>query len=136
MESGLRIHGGHLVEIFSVPGEYTRIGELYGFPILVKTESSIREGVEVKQNRFFIEGEYKYTYNNGQIVMADHKVAVTNFLNALDRIPKLMHKTTIRIINHTHWANTNGWNRRAAFTAKRRMLPPVGGCSPPPSNTN
>ena len=71
-------------------GEYLPIGELYGFPILVKTESSIREGVEVKQNRFFIEGEYKYTYNNGQIAMADHKAAATNFLNALDRIPKLM----------------------------------------------
>lgn len=71
-------------------GEYARIGELYGFPILVKTENSIREGMEVKQNRFFIEGEYKYTYNNGQIAMADHKAAATNFLNALDRIPKLM----------------------------------------------
>ena len=71
-------------------GEYTRIGELYGFPILVKTESSIREGMEAKQNRFFVGGEYKYTYNNGLIAMADHKAAATNFLNALDRIPKLM----------------------------------------------
>ncbi len=70
-------------------GEYLPIGELYGFPILVKTESSIREGVEVKQNRFFIEGAYKYTYNNGQLAMSDHKAAATNFLNALDRIPKL-----------------------------------------------
>ena len=71
-------------------GEYLPIGELYGFPILVKTESSVREGVEVKQNRFFIEGAYKYTYNNGQLAMSDHKAAATNFLNALDRIPKLM----------------------------------------------
>ena len=71
-------------------GEYVPIGELYGFPILVKTESSIREGVEVKQNRFFIEGAYKYTYNNGQLAMSDHKAAATNFLNALDRIPKLI----------------------------------------------
>ena len=71
-------------------GEYSPIGELYGFPILVKTESSIREGVEVKQNRFFIEGAYKYTYNNGQLAMADHKAAATNFLNALERIPKLI----------------------------------------------
>jgi len=71
-------------------GEYLPIGELYGFPILVKTEKSIREGMEVKQNRFFIEGAYKYTYNNGQLAMADHKAAATNFLNALDRIPKLM----------------------------------------------
>ena len=71
-------------------GEYSPIGELYGFPLLVKTESSIREGVEVKQNRFFIEGAYKYTYNNGQLAMADHKAAATNFLNALERIPKLI----------------------------------------------
>ena len=71
-------------------GEYKPIGELYGFPILVKTEKSIREGVEVKQNRFFIEGAYKYTYNNGQIAMSDHKAAATNFLNALGRIPKQM----------------------------------------------
>ena len=71
-------------------GEYTPIGELYGFPILVKTEKSIREGVEVKQNRFFIEGAYKYTYNNGQLAMSDHKAAATNFLNALERIPKQM----------------------------------------------
>lgn len=71
-------------------GEYLPIGELYGFPILVKTEKSIREGMEVKQNRFFIEGAYKYTYNNGQLAMADHKAAATNFLNALDRIPKLV----------------------------------------------
>ena len=66
--------GTHLQEIAknaTTGGEYLRIGELYGFPILVKTESSLKEGVEVKQNRFFVEGAYKYTYNNGQIAMAD-----------------------------------------------------------------
>ena len=71
-------------------GEYMRIGELYGFPILVKTESSLKEGVEVRQNRFFVEGAYKYTYNNGQIAMTDTKAAAMNFLNALERIPKLV----------------------------------------------
>ena len=71
-------------------GEYMRIGELYGFPILVKTESSLKEGVEVRQNRFFVEGAFKYTYNNGQVAMADTKAAAMNFLNALERIPKLV----------------------------------------------
>ncbi len=71
-------------------GEYMRIGELYGFPVLVKTESSLKEGVEVRQNRFFVEGAFKYTYNNGQIAMADTKAAASNFLNALERIPKLV----------------------------------------------
>ncbi len=71
-------------------GEYLRIGELYGFPILVKTESALKDGVEVRQNRFFVEGAFKYTYNNGQIAMADTKAAASNFLNALERIPKLV----------------------------------------------
>ena len=71
-------------------GEYLRIGELYGFPILVKTEPVVKDGVESKQNRFFVEGAFKYTYNNGQIAMADTKAAAINFLNALERIPKLI----------------------------------------------
>ena len=71
-------------------GEYMQIGELYGFSIKVKTESSTSDGVEIKQNRFFVEGAYKYSYNNGQLAMSDHKAAATNFLNALDKIPKLI----------------------------------------------
>ncbi len=46
--------------------------------------------MEVRQNRFFVEGEFKYTYNNGQVAMADTKAAALNFLNALERIPKLV----------------------------------------------
>ena len=71
-------------------GEYLRIGELYGFPVLVKTEPVVKDGVESKQNRFFVEGAFKYTYNNGQVAMADTKAAAMNFLNALERIPKLV----------------------------------------------
>ena len=71
-------------------GEYLRIGELYGFPILVKTEPVVKDGVETKQNRFFVEGAFKYTHHNGQIAMADTKAASMNFLNALERIPKLI----------------------------------------------
>ena len=85
--------GTHLQEIAknaTTGGEYMRIGELYGFPILVKTESALKDGVEVRQNRFFVEGAFKYTYNNGQIAMADTKAAAMNFLNALERIPKLV----------------------------------------------
>ncbi len=79
-----------IVRNASTGGEYLSIGELYGFPILVRTEAVERDGQEVKQNRFFVEGEYKYTYNNGQIAMADPKAAALNFLNALERIPKMI----------------------------------------------
>ncbi|MBV5283821.1 MAG: DNA methylase [Paludibacter sp.] len=71
-------------------GEYMPIGELYEFPILVKTETTENDAQEQKQNRFFIEGAFKYTYNNGLIAMSDHKAAALNFLNALERIPKLI----------------------------------------------
>lgn len=74
-------------------GEYFKIGELYGFKLLVKTEESQKEGVAFKDNRFFIEGEgsIKYTYNNGHVA-TDPKLAAMNFLNALERIPKLIEK--------------------------------------------
>ncbi|MFQ8803597.1 MAG: helicase-related protein [Paraprevotella clara] len=71
-------------------GEYMRIGELYGFPLLVKTEPLLKDGKESKLNRFFVEGAFKYTYNNGQVAMVDTKAASMNFLNALERIPKLV----------------------------------------------
>jgi len=71
-------------------GEYMPIGELYGFPVLVKTEATEKDAQEQKLNRFFIKGAFKYTYNNGLIAMSDHKATALNFLNALERIPKLI----------------------------------------------
>ena len=38
-------------------------------------------------NRFVVEGNYKYTYNNGHLAMADPVAAARNFLNALEKIP-------------------------------------------------
>lgn len=74
-------------------GEYFKIGELYGFKLLVKTEESQKEGVAFKDNRFFIEGEggIKYSYNNGHIAL-DPLLASTNFLKALEKIPPLLEK--------------------------------------------
>ena len=74
-------------------GEYFKIGELYGFKLLVKTEESQKEGSMFRDNRFFIEGEgsIKYNYNNGHIAN-DPKLASLNFLNALDKIPALIEK--------------------------------------------
>ena len=72
-------------------GEYHKIGTLYGFNVLVKTESSLKDGFDFKDNRFFVEGEggIKYTYNNGHVAK-EPSLAATNFLKALERIPFLM----------------------------------------------
>lgn len=71
-------------------GLYTRIGEVYGFPIYVISETALKDGVSAIQNRFVVEGHYKYNYNNGQLAMADRKAAAMNFLNALERIPNIV----------------------------------------------
>nr|WP_315254573.1 N-6 DNA methylase [uncultured Flavobacterium sp.] len=69
-------------------GQYEEIGSLYGFTLLVKTEISEKEGVDIKVNRFLIQGEgnIKYTYNNG-LIASDVKLASMNFLSALEKIP-------------------------------------------------
>ena len=68
-------------------GLYKPVGELYGFPIKVVSERMLKEGLEFTDNRFVVEGNYKYTYNNGHLAMADPVAAARNFLNALEKIP-------------------------------------------------
>ena len=69
-------------------GDYEEIGSLYGFQLLVKTEMSQKDGVDIWVNRFLTQGEgnIKYTYNNG-IIAKDEKLASMNFLNALEKLP-------------------------------------------------
>ena len=71
-------------------GVAQRIGELYGFPVKVVSERTLSEGLEFIDNRFFVEGNYKYSYNNGHLAMADTHAAAVNFLNALERIPAII----------------------------------------------
>ena len=68
-------------------GLYKPIGELYGFPVKVVSERMLKEGLEFTDNRFVVEGNYKYTYNNGHLAMADPVAAARNFLNAMEKIP-------------------------------------------------
>ena len=71
-------------------GLYKPVGELYGFPIKVVSERMLKEGLEFTDNRFVVEGNYKYTYNNGHLAMADPIAAARNFLNALEKIPSII----------------------------------------------
>lgn len=71
-------------------GAHERIGTLYGFDLLVKSETTVKDGFDLIQNRFFIKGagDILYNYNHG-IIASDPKTASLNFLNALDSMPKL-----------------------------------------------
>ena len=72
-------------------GEYNKIGEVYGFSIMVKTESTSKDLFDCSVNRFFVKGQESiyYTYNNGKLA-TDPKLACQNFVNALERIPKVI----------------------------------------------
>jgi N12 class adenine-specific DNA methylase len=94
--SDLKIIGTKLNEINNntrTNGEYLKIGTLYGFNLLVKTETTQKENSDFKENRFFVEGKgnIKYVYNNGHIAH-DPLLASSYFLNALERIPTLIKK--------------------------------------------
>ena len=71
-------------------GLYTQVGEFYGFPIKVVSERILKEELEFTDNRFVVEGNYKYTYNNGHLALADPLAAARNFLNAIERIPSII----------------------------------------------
>ena len=74
-------------------GIHEPVGSLYGFTLLVKTETTNKDGFEMHRNRFFVkgEGEILYHYNHGQLAV-DPKTAAVNFLNALDTMPALLKK--------------------------------------------
>lgn len=80
-------------------GQYEEIGSLYGFTLLVKTEMSEKEGIDIRVNRFLVQGEgsIKYTYNNG-IIAKDPQTATLNFLNALDKLPSYIEQEQKKII--------------------------------------
>ena len=89
-EKNMGIHLQGLAQRTDTHGLYQRIGEVYGFPISIISERVFADGVEKVQNRFVVEGNYKYKYNNGQLAMADTHAACMNFVNALEKIPGII----------------------------------------------
>jgi N12 class adenine-specific DNA methylase len=89
-EQNMGIHLQGLAMKTDTHGQYKRIGEVYGFPISIISERTVVDGKESVQNRFVVEGNYKYKYNNGFIAMSDTHAACMNFINALEKIPGII----------------------------------------------
>ena len=88
--TNLEVIGKHLqmlAEKETTGGQYKRIGEIYGFPVKIVSKTSFENGLPFVDNRFFVEGNYKYQYNYGHIAKSDSIAAANNFLNALQKIP-------------------------------------------------
>ena len=89
-EQNMGIHLQGLAMKTDTHGQYKRIGEVYGFPISIISERTLADGKETIQNRFVVEGNYKYKFNNGFIAMSDTHAACMNFVNALEKIPGII----------------------------------------------
>ena len=88
--TNLEVIGKHLqmlAEKEITGGQYKRIGEIYDFPVKIVSETSFENGLPFVDNRFLVEGYYKYQYNYGHIAKSDPLAAANNFLNALQKIP-------------------------------------------------
>lgn len=87
--TNLEVIGKHLqmlAEKETTGGQYKRIGEIYGFPVKIVSKTSFENGLPFVDNRFFVEGNYKYQYNYGHIAKSDPIAAANNFVNALQKI--------------------------------------------------
>lgn len=92
----------HIGRTTNTGDSWLKIGTLGDFRILVKSERHGEE-MELITNRFEVEGldGIKYTYNNGHLA-ADPKLAVTNFIKALEKIPDLIAQQQARIVMIEH----------------------------------
>ena len=73
-------------------GQYVRVGELYGFPIKVISETSLASGLATIENRFVIGGHYKYTFNNGHLAMAEGSYAQESYVLTLEQMYALANR--------------------------------------------
>ena len=86
-------HLNHIADTARTGNDFDKIGSLYGFDLLVKSESSQKEGLDMVQNRFYVrgEGDYLYQYNYGNLA-TDPRLAAQNFINALGTIEPTLEK--------------------------------------------
>ena len=83
----------HIAKTVDTGSGEKRIGSIYGFEIIVKSEKSMKEGFESIHNRFYVrgEGEYLYQYNYGNLA-GDPRTAALNPLHALGTIEPTLEK--------------------------------------------
>jgi hypothetical protein len=86
-------HLNHIADTARTGNEFDKIGRLYGFDLLVKSETTQKDGFDMVQNRFYVrgEGDYLYQYNYGNLA-SDPRLAAQNFINALGTIEPILEK--------------------------------------------
>ena len=82
----------HIAETMDTKGQTKEIGEIYGFPIKVRTEEVEKGGLPFRENNFGVYGNIVYRHNNGIVAKKDKEAAATSFIRALEKIPSLVEK--------------------------------------------
>lgn len=88
-----------IAETVRTGGNVQPVGSIYGFEVVVKTETSMKEGFMQDDNRFYVRGmnmggaQYLYHYNYGRLA-GDPRTAALNPINALGTIEPLLEKFT------------------------------------------
>ena len=82
----------HIAETMDTKGQTKEIGEIYGFPIKVRTEEVEKGGLPFRENNFGVYGNIVYRHNNGMVAKKDKEAAATSFFRALEKIPSLVEK--------------------------------------------
>lgn len=76
------------------------IGNIYGFDIMVKTETYFNDLGRQKDNIFTVKSdELSYRHNNGHIQSGNPKVALKQFINSLEKIPTLIDDNRKKLIS-------------------------------------
>lgn len=87
-------------------GQSRKVGDLYGFPIVVRTQAHYSEMSKMTEytNRFFVEGtRLMYSYNDGYLNHTSARLSAEFPLKAIQRIPEIV----------------KGWQQRVAENESR-----------------
>jgi len=96
-EKSMGVHLQELAMQVNTCGKYQEIGNIYGFPVCMVTNTSIESGKETRQNRFVVEGtNWRYSHNNGAIAMADPVAAARSFVKALEKLPDIIERREVK----------------------------------------
>ena len=75
-------------------GQYRTVGSIYGFPIVMRSETVYSEigGGQQVVNTFLVEGGLLYKHQQGRLNRTSARLSATFPLQALERLPQLIHE--------------------------------------------
>lgn len=119
----------NLANVTRTNGAYKEIGNIYGFPIFVKTvDGASLDGKPIFDNLFYVKGELMYNRNNGKINRNAYRLAAEYPLGTLQYLPELVSQWENKLAdNHKRIGQltailSNTWGKEAQLSKLRTDL--------------